>query len=71
MYFLYLKIYLFKHQRVPTSIEEDLLQVQAASSFGLPRTKYKLSTTLTKKNEEKFLDQLINRLSNSGALFPC
>ena len=69
MYFLFLKRYLFKYRRVYTSTKKDILQVLAMNSFGLSRTKYKLSTILAKENEKDCQDQLINRLFNSGALF--
>jgi hypothetical protein len=51
LYFLSLKRYLFKHQRVHTSTKENLLQVLATNSFGLPRIKHKLLTTLVRDNE--------------------
>jgi hypothetical protein len=57
------------HQRVLTSTKGDLLQVLATNSFGQSRTKYKLSTTLARKNEGDCQDQLIKQLSNLGALF--
>jgi hypothetical protein len=50
LYFLSLKRYLFNHQRVTTSTKVNLLQVLATSSFGIPMTKYKISTTLDKEN---------------------
>jgi hypothetical protein len=46
------------------------LQVLATNSFGLPRIKHKLLTTLVRDNERDWYDQLINWLSNSEALFP-
>jgi hypothetical protein len=58
------------HQRLLTSTKGDLLQVLITSSFGQSRTKYKLSTTLTRKNGGDCQDQLINQLSNLEALFP-
>jgi hypothetical protein len=50
MYFLSLKNYLVKHQRVLTSTKEDVLQVLATNSFDLLKTEYKLLTTLARKN---------------------
>jgi hypothetical protein len=50
LYFIFLKIYLFKHRRVLISIKENFLQVLVTNYLDLPSIKYMLSNTFTKKN---------------------
>jgi len=65
LYFFFLKRYLFKHKKVLLSTKTDLLQVLATGYLDLSSIKYKLSTTLTKKNRWDSYNRLINQLSNS------
>ena len=68
LYFLSLKRYLFKHQRVLFSIKIYILQVLTTNYLHLSSIKYKLSTILIKKNRWDNYDRLINRLSYFKAI---
>jgi hypothetical protein len=68
LYFLSLKKYLFKHQRVSTSTKGGVSTSTKRGSFAGTSHK-QLSTTFPRKNGGHCLDQLINQLSNSRALF--